>query len=216
MKRILIPEFEECLNYVDAVRSLGCEPCVSSKIEDPDGYDALILPGGGDVDPRRYQEEDISCRGVKKDLDELQFRTLDAFVNAGKPVFGICRGHQLINVYFGGSLYQHIGSAERHAHGSDHKDKVHLVKSEQGSYLGELYGEEFFVNSSHHQAVRESGDGLHICLWSDDEVVEGMHHESLPIYSVQWHPERMCFRNRREDTVDGSIVLRWFLEEIVK
>ena len=79
--------------------------------------------------------------------------------------------------------------------------------------IGALYGSRFPTNSAHHEAVGRLGQGLAVDQRSEDGVVEGMHHVSGLVHSVQWHPERMCFRHRREDTVDGSIVLGWFLKQ---
>ena len=82
----------------------------------------------------------------------------------------------------------------------------------EGSVAEKLYGTEFVVNSYHHQAVRELGKGLKITMRSsDDLVVEGIEHASLPVFAVQWHPERMCFSGRREDTVDGAAIFEHFI-----
>ena len=76
----------------------------------------------------------------------------------------------------------------------------------------QLYGADFFVNSSHHQAVGRPGRGIRIIQRSGDGAAEAIAHESLPILSVQWHPERMCYERRRNDTVDGSRVFLYFKE----
>ena len=69
------------------------------------------------------------------------------------------------------------------------------------------------VNSSHHQAIEHTGKGLRAVMYSGDGVIEAAEHDSLPVWSVQWHPERMCFRHRRDDTVDGSLIFRFFLDQ---
>ena len=214
-KRILIPALVEVPNYVNALQLLGCETFVTDKIIDISPFDRILLPGGEDIDPHRYDEEINGSLGMTAELDELQFTMLDLFVRAGKPVFGICRGHQLINVYFGGSLYQNHPLACRHRWDQVNRcDRVHLNTAEEDSFIHQLYGSHFSTNSAHHQAVKTLGNGLHVCRYSDDDVVEAMYHTSLPVSSVQWHPERMCFALKRDDTVDGSLVLKWFIDSI--
>ena len=214
-KRIVIPSLHEVRNYVNALHELGCEVTVCDKPVDPEDYDGLLLPGGTDVDPIRYNEEIDGSVGIDTALDALQFDTLDLFVKAKKPVLGICRGEQLINVYFGGSLYQDLPSAEHHRYIYERsEDNAHESTAEENSFLGKLYGTKYRTNSSHHQAVKKSGEGLHICSFADDSIVEAFNHETLPVYGVQWHPERMCFAFKREDTIDGSLLLRWFTEDV--
>ncbi len=184
--------------------------CTDLRVEE---YDGLLLPGGADVDPRRYGEENRGSYPAPEELDELQFQVLDQFVRAGKPVLGICRGAQIINVCFGGSLIQHLETASDHARGSDDLDKVHRSVTEAGSWLFGLYGREFAHNSSHHQAAADMGEGLVIDSRSvKDGVVEAFHHVKLPVYAVQWHPERMCLEHERTDTVNGLPVFRFFRE----
>ena len=82
-----------------------------------------------------------------------------------------------------------------------------------GSSLYRSYGSSCPVNSSHHQGVERLAKGFRITARSEDGVVEAIEHESLPVWGVQWHPERMCFAHARGDTADGSVVLRFFLEQ---
>lgn len=227
--RIAVPEIDQDVkNYTRAVFAAGMEPVVISvqteQIQQKyqqeyldysefcvKGYDGLLIPGGGDVNPARYGQENQGSIMIMDALDELQFAMLDDFVKSGKPVLGICRGHQVINVYFGGTLIQHLPTAFRHFRELDEPDKVHRCVAGEGSWLAELYGTEFAHNSAHHQAVDRPGKGLVIdsfCL--EDGTVEALHHVTLPIYSVQWHPERMCLALEREDTVNGLPVLQFF------
>lgn len=210
MLKIAIPGREaNVINYTLALMELGAEPVVIWDEFDVSEFDGLLLPGGVDIHPARYNQQDIACGIIDEALDEIQFNALDAFIKAGKPVFGICRGHQLLNVYFGGTLIQHIDTAPDHQD-IDDVDNAHGT-SAQG-FVAEIYGENPVVNSSHHQAVDVPGEGLIIVQRAEDGVVEAMAHESLPVFSVQWHPERMCFSYAREDTVDGSAVLQYFLD----
>ena len=88
---------------------------------------------------------------------------------------------------------------------------THAVTATEDSIYKGMYGEEFFVNSSHHQAVKNLADGLRATLCFGD-VIEGFEHVSLPIFGVQFHPERMCFSQRREDAVDGARIIKYFID----
>lgn len=193
--------------YVEAINNLGGEAMAEYPPKIDTSFDGLLLCGGGDVDPKFYNEEINGSTNIDIERDEIEFALMEAFLKAGKPIMGICRGHQLINIYFGGSLYQDLPEAEMHKGG-----KAHEVKAEQGSLLHSLYGESFSVNSTHHQAVKKVGKGLHATAFWNDKYIEATEHETLPIISVQWHPERMCFSMKREDTVDGAPIIKHFLE----
>lgn len=213
--KIAVPAlpWADIANYLNALKSLGARGAVLYGIGDASDYDGLLLPGGWDADPALYGQKNHACEGVNRELDQLQMQALDAFVKAKKPVLGICRGLQMINIYFGGSLIQHISTANDHSRDPGvPEDKVHLTRALRGSYLDALYGDFFPTNSSHHQAIAELGEGLEAVQWAEDGVIEGIAHQTLPVWGVQWHPERMCFANAREDTVDGSRLIGMFLE----
>ena len=201
------------VNYVNALTGVGAEAVLTAgERVDPSQFDGLLMPGGVDVAPWRFGEEMDGTEEVDEKLDEHQFQVLDDFVRAGKPVLGICRGHQLINGYFGGALIQDLERKDIHRRSGD-DDRIHLSIAEEGSWVEKLYGESRFVtNSAHHQAVKAPGKGLIVDQRSEDGVIEAMHHESLPVYCVQWHPERMCFEKRRSDTVDGRRIFEFFLQ----
>ena len=218
--RIVIPVLPCNIDhYIDAMRALGAEPLVRTDAEglDAGSFDGLLLPGGGDIDPACYGCENRACMMVSDALDDLQSAYLDAAVRAGKPVFGICRGHQLVNVYFGGTLIQDVGTARVHARdvltGPDKRHEAAV--SGPDSYLRPLYGDRFRINSSHHQAVDRLGEGMTADLYSvGDHLIEAAHHRTKPVWTVQWHPER-CFPSEEEpDLVDGRTVLRFFLDRV--
>ena len=218
MPRIAIPVPEgtgerRYRNYFETMRALSAKPVELSKEGfDPFEFDGLLLPGGVDVDPARYGQENVACGETDEALDALQLAAVDAFVKAGRPVFGTCRGHQLLNVYFGGTLIQHLPQSPRHKWDDiTDEDRSHVACAEPGSWLADIYGETFRVNSAHHQAVDALGRDLIVDQRAEDGVIEAMHHRTLPVYSVQWHPERMCLSRARSDTVDGSKVLEFFL-----
>lgn len=212
MLRILIAGIPgKCHNYVEAVSAAGMEAQVSLELPKDlsfPQYDGLLLPGGSDINPARYRQPLCGSRDIDEELDAAQFALLEAFLKTGKPILGICKGHQVINVWFGGSLIQDIPQAGRHRYAET--DQIHMTHAERGNWLYDLYGSDFPTNSAHHQAVDRLGDGFRVIQTSDDGVIEAMAHDSLPILSVQWHPERMCGRRRRADTVDGAQVFSYF------
>ncbi len=209
--RIVLSARSKPDNYISAVENCGGEPFVTEGVVSADNYDGLILCGGGDIHPRYYGEEIDGSIYIDEERDEAEYVLIRSFLDAGKPILGICRGHQILNVYFGGTMYQHIPTADKHS-STEGIDKVHVVECGENSPWRDSYGEIFSVNSSHHQAVKDLGEGFLISLTSENgQVIEGIEHESLPIFGVQWHPERMCFGKCREDTVDGAEVIRRFL-----
>ena len=200
-------------NYLDALAASGAQGEAGRDFPFPEAYDGLLLPGGCEVNPARYGKDRIPQEMVDDELDALQFDVLARFLEAGKPVLGICRGHQLLNVAFGGTLIQHLPGAGKHQSLASGADNVHAACNEAGSFMCRIYGSACRVNSSHHQGVDIPGEGLLAVTHSEDGVIEALEHESLPAWGVQFHPERMCFRHRRDDTADGSAVFRFFLEQ---
>ncbi|MCM1125300.1 MAG: gamma-glutamyl-gamma-aminobutyrate hydrolase family protein [Lachnospiraceae bacterium] len=211
MKRILIAgEPDKTLNYENAVRALGACPVTALHLPDAAGYDGLILPGGGDIDPRLFGQLPGGTRAFDPELDRIQIAILKAFVQDKKPVLGICKGMQLINIYFGGDMIQDLPTASAHEYIG--ADQIHETSAVPGSRIESLYGERFAVNSAHHQGVDLPGCGIVYTQYASDGVAEGLEHRYLPVFGVQWHPERLCFGCGREDAVDGSLLLRNFLK----
>ena len=152
----------------------------------PEGCGALLLPGGGDVEPWRYGRGNTASRGLEPERDTAELMLLERFIAAGKPVLGICRGIQIINVFFGGTLCQDLPG---HA-AADGKDSFHAVCTVRSPLLA-VCGPVCRVNSAHHQAVDALGRGLRAIQWAEDGTVEALCHDCLPIWGVQWHPERL-------------------------
>ena len=159
--------------------------------------DGLVLQGGADVSPQSYGEEPLSAEwGGDRLRDEYEIELLHEFVEAGKPVLGICRGTQLINVASGGTLYQDIGRQHPEAgpHLSDDYEKhSHEVRFEPGGRLAGLYrgATHARVTSIHHQSVKTLGRNLVVEAWSEpDRVVEAIRGTGEGfVLGVQWHPE---------------------------
>lgn len=169
-------------NYTAALRTLGAE----IERNEPERCDVLLLPGGGDIHPRRYGQALNGAAEIDEERDACELALVWAFAAAGKPVLGICRGLQVVNVAFGGTLRQHIDGHSR----SMGRDTFHAVRTDD-PLLRSLYGERFTVNSAHHQAIDRLGDGLRVIARAEDGTIEAVRHGSLPVLAVQWHPERL-------------------------
>lgn len=210
MRKFLIAGYpDQTKNYETALKSLGVSPVTTLHVPCTLPYDGLILPGGGDIDPRLFGQLNCGSRVIDSSLDRLQLAILKAFVLDRKPVFGICKGMQLINIFFGGDIHQHLDTYTGHQYAGS--DQVHETYAIQGSFLQKIYGSRFAVNSAHHQGVDVAGRGITYVQYCCDGVVEGLRHNFLPIWGVQWHPERMCFLYKRSDTADGSLLLNAFV-----
>jgi len=173
-------------------------------------YDGLILPGGGDISPALFGATNEGSRNIDEPLDRLQFQLLGQFLRLGKPVLGICKGLQIINVCFGGTILQDLPEESSLIHEYDNGDKIHTTKAPRDTFPEQLYGRNPVTNSAHHQAIGDVGDGLLVAQYTCDFVVEAIYHKSLPVLGVQWHPERMCFAHANPETDDGSLLLRYF------
>ena len=172
-----------------------------------DACDGLLLPGGGDLDPALYGQSPEDCREVDGARDRRELDLCRRFLAAGKPVLGICRGLQVLNVALGGTLRQQVPGHGQTAPGVD---GLHPTLARAGGFLGQLYGRRFTVNTAHHQAAGRLGEGLRAEQWTADGTVEAVSHRSLPAYGVQWHPERLGEGGKRWDTVDGGRLMSWF------
>jgi len=160
--------------------------------------DGLVLQGGNDVAPESYGETPLHPDWAGDRVrDHYEIELIDAFVRAGKPVFGICRGLQLLNVMFGGTLLQDIATqrpaSRAHRDGSTYERHFHGVEIVRGSRLAQLYPgvRRGIVNSIHHQAIKDLAPGFVVeACCPDDGMIEAVRH-SGPSYvaAVQWHPE---------------------------
>ncbi len=166
-----------------------------------DMVDGLLLPGGDDLLPEYYGEE-ISVpleilKFVRKERSDFEITLLRETIRRNKPVLAVCYGMQLVNVAFGGRLYQDIEIQVKDA--VNHKTGQHVIKIEE-SFCSKFDISESaicnpqFVNSSHHQAVKILADGFEAFALSDDGIIEGFYKKDYPFFvSVQWHPERIFY-----------------------
>lgn len=187
-------------NYLNRIAEAGGEPVVAAPGCDVhtllDDADGLLVTGGVDVEPARYGDAPVpELDAVDPARDEMEFALLGSALSRDLPVLAICRGHQVLNVAFGGRLQQHIPGDGHRAHDEPpHESRFHDVTVEEGSVLAELLGTGVRrVNSRHHQAVRPGmvGKGLLPSAMSPDGIVEGLESPAHRwVLGVQWHPER--------------------------
>lgn len=209
-------------NYADNIRRVGGIPLLAVNNDCAEEYadlaDGLLLSGGKDVDPALYGEK-LKYDFVITDplRDDLEWKLIKAFVDRKKPIFGICRGVQVLNAYFGGTLYQDIPDELGGGHA---RGVCHPVTLKKDSILGRLFGESLEINSYHHQALKDLGKDLTATAWSDANghtIVEAVEHVSLPIWAVQWHPERMTGpATNPENCVDSLPVFQYFMDQCRK
>jgi putative glutamine amidotransferase len=179
--------------------------------------DGLVLQGGADVAPQTYGCQPLKPQWAGDAIrDRYELALLHEFIHQGKPVVGVCRGAQLLNVYFGGTLYQDLltqrADTHRHVDAELHDELVHDITFTPGSKLAALYKDihQASVNSLHHQAVDTLGEGLEIEATSAvDGVVEAIRWTG-PGYArgLQWHPE---FHSRRDHLLSSAPVMLDFL-----
>ena len=162
-------------NYIRAVERAGGVP-VPGYAPEPDPHClGLVLCGGGDLDPAWFGQEDRGSHPPDPRRDEAELALVRTWLSWGRPVLGICRGMQVINVALGGTLFQDLG-AERAALHQGEEDVFHPVRTAPGSLLEGLFGENALVNSAHHQGVDRLGAGLAPAAWAPDGTLEGLEH----------------------------------------
>lgn len=204
--------YEVHLQYADAVRAGGHDVVLIFRTTDTNslrrivrGLDLVLMTGGADVDPARYGEANNGSWPDPR-RDAFDFALLSACVAEKKPVLGICRGCQLVNAFFGGTLVQDIPSQWRPPAGSavvNHgrypwtgaatNPPSHTVTFAADSRLAKVWGSKpVGVTSHHHQAVKAVAPGFRIVATAPDGVAEAIEHESLPVFGVQFHPEMVA------------------------
>ena len=198
--------------YVEAVTAAGGIPVMLAPQLDEDyvygaidKLDGLLLSGGGDIDPAFFNEEDMDLSknmSRKRDIMELKF--VKAAAGMDMPILGICRGCQIINVAMGGSLYQDISLKKGVFNHEQNRDEpgwypYHDIILDEGSKIYGILGQRTIsVNSLHHQAIKQPGEGIKITASSRDgvaEVIEDTVHTF--ILGVQFHPEKMFGKDTR-------------------
>lgn len=167
--------------------------------------DGLILAGGADINPLYYNQDFKESMGViSPERDEGELIVLREFFKTGKPILGICRGHQLLNVFRGGTLYQDLKyfgkPVLKHRQDFYPELAIHNVKIiDSDNILSQLFGNSILTNSFHHQSIDKIGDGLTTIATTEDGIVEAIQMKSHKfLYGIQWHPEMMTARGNED------------------
>jgi len=196
------------LDYVEGVAGAGGAPVVLPPTGDEgageaviQSLDGLLLSGGSDLDPGYYGEEPVPELGVTlPERDAFEMALVGLALRRGMPVFGICRGMQVLHVALGGPLYKDLPSQReqdplKHRQDTPKWQPTHEVRVSEGSYIAEVIGRESVkVNSYHHQGIRDLAEGLIVTGRSSDGVIEAVEAEDLSerwLLGVQWHAEAM-------------------------
>lgn len=161
---------------------MGVDATVVTGSFDPSQYDGIVIPGGGDLDPSRYGQANTASKNIDNALDDRQIDAVKKCAQAGKPVFGICKGVQLINVAFGGTLNQNIGG---------HMGVWHSASVVASGWFSGICSGSVSVLSYHHQSIRDLAPGFQVDMRAGDGTIEAISNNAKHIYGVQFHPEQM-------------------------
>jgi putative glutamine amidotransferase len=181
-----------------------------------DTLDGIIFTGGVDINPFLYGHEPMDHTKHVSDIrDSVEMHLLRLAIKKGIPVMGICRGFQLINIYYGGTLYQDINS--EYNTDIDHQGKKaganglsHDVTLVEDSKVFKVYKQKKLgVNSMHHQAIHLLGKGLRVTASADDGIIEAVEHMVDNVMGVQWHPENLI-----GNMDDHSVIFKHFVDSI--
>ena len=197
-------------DYGRAVAAAGGLPVYLPFSADPGmcarRLDGILLTGGTDIDPARYgHDPSPELFAPEPERDAFELALLDAAAELRRPLLGICRGFQMLNVHGGGTLNQHVPSHARFDRASN--AAAHEVAFTPGSLMTSFYGSSQKVNSLHHQTLDSLASDYTATGWADDgATVEAIESESRPWVGVQWHPEWM-------DGSDSDPVFAWLVEK---
>lgn len=208
--------------YVSSVIKAGAIPIIIPVVTDKkileeqlNVIDGLIISGGYDIDPLRYNEEPHPLLGQTfPERDEFEFTLVKLAMEKEIPVLGICRGHQVLNVVNGGTLYQDISLKEgnnlKHIQSGHGSTVSHKIKVEKGSMLYDILGENALVNSLHHLAVKDIAPGFKVSAIASDGVVEAIEKKDDSFaMGIQWHPEILAGKNE-----EMLKIFKYFIKQI--
>lgn len=207
MKVGIVGRPKDTLRYEKFLSSLNITYITSLSIGDLSSCRAFLFPGGGDITPELFGQPNQGSGNIDTELDILQLRAFQYGLNQKLPMLGICKGMQLINVAFGGTLIQDLATASIHTHSSH--DIYHDTVISPYSYLHTLYGDHIITNSRHHQAIDKLGNQLlAVQHCPHDQCIEAIEHTKYPVFGVQWHPERL---ESDKTDISGTPLFLYFL-----
>lgn len=179
-----------------------------------DMIDALVLTGGSDVDPLLYHEEpSLKIGKIDPDRDTFEIALIEEAWRQKKPIFAICRGLQLLNVAFGGSLYQDLSDYPNlevnHVQPTYWDYPTHSIEIQEDSWISRSLGSKAVINSYHHQAIKGLADEFEAVAWSEDRIIEAIESKDKKqkVMAIQWHPEVLA-----EKYADSQQVLTTFVD----
>lgn len=214
MKIAIIGRKKDTKNYEAYFSEMPAQAITTLFLGDLAACDGVVLPGGGDITPAFFGERNNGSGNIDTELDILQFQALDFCTLHRIPVMGICKGMQVINVAFGGTIVQDLPTAGIHRYNG--ADQYHETQIAPDSFLAELYGSHMRVNSAHHQGLGLVGRELLPIQWCpQDQCVEAIRHETLPIFGLQWHPERLFLAGREKKTATTGDPLLGFFASLI-
>lgn len=207
-------------DYVEAVLRAGAIPFIIPFNEDLEAtremvekVDGIILSGGHDVNPYYYGEDPMLKIGeLFPERDVFDMELYKTAIELKKPIFGICRGYQIINVINGGTLYQDLSYADfvkiKHDQVDNPTQATHFVELEEGTFLKNILGEKYKVNSFHHQILKDVAPGFKVVAKSSDGVIESIEKitEDNFVIGVQWHPEMLSASNEKSQEIFNEFV----------
>ena len=207
-------------SYVDSIVRAKGIPTIIPIIEDEEiikkmleSVDGIIMTGGVDVHPFRFNEEPIEKIGtISAERDDFDFTVMKYAAEMNKPILGICRGIQVINVYFGGTLIQDIPSQRSsnilHSQTAEYHVATHKIQIVKDSIIYDMLGENSEVNSFHHQAIDKLDKDFKVTATAKDGIVETIEYKKKDsfILGIQWHPELMSAKNVKMQNIFDMFV----------
>jgi len=208
-------------NYIDGVANAGALPIIlpigDTKLAEDyiNTVDALLLAGGQDVSPEYFGEEPhLKLAEIDHGRDDFELALVREAIRQEKPIFGICRGLQVINVALGGTLYQDLPSqyagmtVKHNQYPTIWYMPTHHLVWQGHSWLDGVVDETALVNSFHHQAVKDLAEGLTLDATSTDGVIEAFSDELRHLYAVQWHPEMLLMAHPETQKLFNAFVAK--------
>jgi putative glutamine amidotransferase len=205
-------------DYITAVVKSGAVPLLLPICDDEtvieqqlECIDGLIVIGGVDINPLFYHDTYAFEQGtssLKRDIYEMKL--IRKCSEKKIPILGICRGQQIINVAFGGTLYQDNKMLSDNVFQHQQKEKkyypIHSIQIEKDSFLYSIFGKACYVNSFHHQSIKDLAKNFNVVARSEDQIIEAIQHQFLDIWAVQFHPEMMISQDKKMQVIFNNFI----------